>query len=102
MKQTTIAKRHAPSINAEAMIMDIRMSFAASGWRAIASIAEEPILPIPIAAARAAIAAPSAAPKVPMPKFVAAAAKNVNSNIVVEYFVVNIKSVYLLFVFLYP
>jgi len=56
-----MAKKATPSIKAAATIMFDLMSPAASGWRAIDSIAEVPIFPIPIAAANAANAAPKPA-----------------------------------------
>ncbi len=56
------AKKATPSINAADTIMFERMSPLASGWRAIASMALAPILPIPIPAPIAANPAPKAAP----------------------------------------
>src|SRR3569833_626766 len=56
------AKRATPSINAAVRIMFARMSFIASGWRAIDSTAPLPIWPIPIPAPMAAKPAPIAPP----------------------------------------
>jgi hypothetical protein len=64
-RQTSIANNEAPSIKAAATTMLIRMLSDASGWRAMASIAEVPIFEIPHAAAPTIIAALNVVPKVP-------------------------------------
>ena len=60
-----MAKRAAPSTIPAAIIIEVRRLPALSGWRAIASIVDLPILPMPMAAAMAAMAAPRAAPAFP-------------------------------------
>jgi len=89
-KQTTTANRATPSTNAAMIIMFIRISPADSGWRAIASIAEPPILPIPIPAPTAAIPAPIAAPNLPNPKPAAAACNNTVLHNFILRFILNL------------
>ncbi len=57
-KQTITARKATPSISAADTIMFERISPAASGWRAILSIALPPIFPIPKPAPIAANPAP--------------------------------------------
>ena len=61
------AKKATPLISAAETIMLERISPPASGWRAIASMALAPILPIPIPAPMAAKLAPRAAPNFAKP-----------------------------------
>ena len=44
---TTKPNRVTPSIMAAVMIMEVWMLLATSGWRAMLSTAQEPILPMP-------------------------------------------------------
>src|SRR5688572_20446938 len=71
-RQTTTAKRQTPSMKAAVMIVTPRMSLAASGWRAIDSVALDAIRPIPIPAPMAATPAPMPAPMRPAPQFCSA------------------------------
>src|SRR5712664_3083357 len=61
MIQTTIANSVAPSINAAAIIIVVRMSPVAAGWRAVPSIAAAASRPMPIPAPRTANPAPNPA-----------------------------------------
>ena len=81
MIQTITANKATPSTNAAITIMLLRISLVDSGWRAMASIAEEPILPIPIPAPIAAMAAPIQAPNLARPT-PAAACNKIIPNIV--------------------
>ena len=72
-------------IKAAAIIMFIRISPDASGWRAMASMAELPILPIPIPAPITAKPAPRAAPNLLTPTPAAAACNNTDSNITFKF-----------------
>ena len=69
------------------MSIAVRMFPADSGWRAIDSIADWPIFPIPQAAARAAIPAPIA-PAIAPQAIVEACNKIAESNIVLLFLVV--------------
>ena len=68
------------------------MSPDASGWRAIASIAEPPILPIPKPAPITARPAPIAAPNLLTPTAAAVACKNTDSKIIFSFKMVDIFS----------
>src|SRR5882672_372866 len=65
MMQTTSAKSVTPSISAAAMIIEVRMSPVAAGWRAVPSIAAAARRPMPKPAPRTASPAPRPAARYP-------------------------------------
>ena len=81
-----MANKATPSTKAAMIIIFIRISPETSGWRAIASIAEPPILPIPKPAPITAKPAPSAAPTLLKPTPAAACHNTVDSNITFLFF----------------
>ena len=62
-----MAMRATPSIKAAAMIMFIRTLLDSDGCRAMASMADPPMRPIPMPAPKTAIPAPIAAPNLVRP-----------------------------------
>lgn len=77
-----MANSVAPSISAAARSIEVRTSPALSGWRAIASIADLPILPIPKAAPNTAMAAARAAIAVPIPEVADCIKVMIDGNII--------------------
>ena len=75
-----MANKATPSTKAAMIIIFIRISPETSGWRAIASIAEPPILPIPKPAPITARPAPIAAPNLLTPT-AAAVASSCNNTV---------------------
>jgi len=63
-----MAKSVAPSTSAAAMIMLVKIRPPASGWRAMASTAWDPMAPMPRPAPMMTSPAPTQAPRMPRPR----------------------------------